>query len=154
RVGESAVRRITIDEAAPLTRATGPTVPAAALVAAAAADGLVVDEQTIADVPIGEGSPQAAPRARAAGSAVRAAAAVPAGAADRPVAGEPTVLDGHGRGGNGNEQAEGIIAQGAADAVAGVTAVLAGSAVGPVAPVRQVAVEGAVRHRRLAAAST
>src|SRR5262249_37700854 len=58
----------------------------------------------------------------------------------------------HGRGGERTEQAAAIVRDGAARGRAGVTAVLAGPAVGPVAPARRVAVEGAVRYRRLAAA--
>src|SRR5262249_38588303 len=66
---------------------------------------------------------------------------------------ERAVCHGHGRGGKRHQDAGGIIGDGAAHTIAGVAAVLAGPAVGPVAPSRQVALESAVQHRCLAAAS-
>src|SRR5207247_1696458 len=116
RVGDGAVRRGTIDEAATLARAAGPAVPAAALVAAVAADGLVVGQPTIADVPIGEEIPQPAPLARAAGPAVPAAAAVPAGAADRFVVFQQAIADMKRRGDIDSDKGGGRL--GAADGAA------------------------------------
>ncbi len=86
-------------------------------------------------------------------AAVAAGTAVAAGAADGLVAGERRVLDDQGRAGSGNEEAVVQVGDGAAHAVAAVAAVLGGAAVGAVAAAGEVAGEGAVRHRGLAAAS-
>src|SRR5262249_2223184 len=137
--------------------AAGAAVAAHATVAAVAADGLVVNERAVTDHEFRAAVVDRAPRdtqaAAAAIAAIPADRAVPTRAADALVVQERSVCHDHGRGGKRPEQADGLVAEGTAHARAGVPTVRGGrSPVGPVAPVRQVALEGAVPHRRLAAA--
>src|SRR5262249_21746637 len=95
-----------------------------------------------------------APGASRAMTTGRAGTARAARTAEGSVREESAVFHGHGRGGGRPNEAKERIFEGPAHAKAAVTALLAGAAVGPVASARQVALEGGVQHRRLAAACT
>src|SRR5262249_30474917 len=131
-----------------------PPLRAVAAVAAVAAEALVAEKRAVADREGRAGVADSAPWATTAITTGPARTARTARAAEGSVSEERAVCHGHGRGGVRPNEAVERVLEGAAHANPGVTAVLAGPAVGPVAPARQVAREGAVQHRRLAAACT
>src|SRR5262249_56839574 len=111
----------------------------------------VADKRAVADREGPAGVADSAPWATTAITTGPARTARTARAAEGSVSEERAVCHGHGRRGRRPDQAVVSILEGAGHAKAGVTALLAGPAVGPVASARQVVREGGVQHRRLAA---
>src|SRR5262249_49622480 len=132
----------------------GPALPAVAALPPVAAGAWVADKGPGADREGPAGIADSAPWATTAVTTGRARTARAARTAEGSVREERAVFRSHRRGGGRPNEAKERIFEGARHAKAAVTALLAWAAVGPVASARQVALEGGVQHRRLAAACT